>query len=94
MVDEAEEITAQIQFVPRIGLMQEGFHATIQQYHDRWGTYNTIPRLSINNIIPFGSRVFTLVEEGRMAEFQEMLRLGQASLRDYDEFGASLLFVS
>ncbi|GAB1318058.1 hypothetical protein MFIFM68171_08268 [Madurella fahalii] len=72
--------------------IQQGFHATTWQYHNRQGTFNVIPRLFINNIIPYGSRVFTLVEEGRITEFREMLRLGQASLRDHDEFGASLLF--
>jgi hypothetical protein len=58
------------------------------------GTVSSISSLAVNRVLPAGSRVFQLVEEGRMVEFQEMLRKGQASVRDHDEYGASLLFVS
>lgn len=66
----------------------------MQQFYDCQGTYNAIPRLWLNILLSTDSWVFTVVKQGRMAEFQEMLRLGKASLRDYDELGASLLFVS
>jgi len=51
-------------------------------------------RLDINRIIPSESIVFHLVREGRLQELREMLQRGEASLRDHDEYGASLLFVS
>jgi hypothetical protein len=93
-VDIVEETRTQISFVPKLSQRQHGFQAVLRQYHDNRGTYNVIPRLSINNIIPADSLVFTLVKRGRMAEFQELLMSGKASLRDHDEYGTSLLFVS
>ena len=53
-----------------------------------------ISSLAVNRIIPRSSKVFELVEEGRLLELQKMLQRGEASLRDHDENGASLLFVS
>ena len=58
------------------------------------GNVSSISSLTVNRVLPAVSRIFRLVEEGRIVEFQEMLREGQASLRDHDEYGASLLFVS
>lgn len=55
---------------------------------------SSISRLEINRVIPSDSKVFTLVSEGRLEELEEMLQQGKASLRDFDENGASLLFVS
>ena len=55
---------------------------------------SSISRLEINRVIPSDSKVFTLVSEGRLEELCEMLQQGNASLRDFDENGASLLFVS
>lgn len=89
-----KEAETRICFVPRSELPRQGFQAIMRQYSDDRGTFNTVPRLLVNNILPLGSRVFSLVRYGRVSEFQEMLRLGTASLRDQDEFGASLLFVS
>ncbi|KAK0722619.1 hypothetical protein B0T26DRAFT_749992 [Lasiosphaeria miniovina] len=56
-------------------------------------------RIAVNprpvvNVLPIGSPVFTLVEQGRLVQFKEMLMRGEASLRDQDEFGVSLLFES
>jgi len=95
-IDFTKETYTRIQYLPRLESSRRGngFHAVTHQRHDRRGTYSAIPTLSINNILPFGSLVFTLVEQGRMTEFLEMLRSGKASLRDHDEYGASLLFVS
>ncbi|KAI1120087.1 ankyrin repeat-containing domain protein [Nemania abortiva] len=38
------------------------------------------------------SRVFAVVRSGTLREFQTMLKGGEATLRDYDENGANLLF--
>lgn len=89
-----KDIETQICFIPRSELPRQGFQVIMRQYSDDRGTFNTIPRFFVNNTLPCSSRVFSLVQQGRMSEFQEMLHLGTASLRDQDEFGASLLFVS
>jgi len=53
-----------------------------------------VPRLSINPILPKDSLIFKLVGEGKLAEFKSLLEAGEASLRDHDETGQSLLHVS
>lgn len=73
--------------------MRQGFQAVLRQCHDEQGTYN-LPRFSVKNVLPCDSRIFTVVREGRVVELQEMLRSGEDSLRDHDEHGASLIFVS
>ncbi|KAJ3580067.1 hypothetical protein NPX13_g492 [Xylaria arbuscula] len=54
----------------------------------------SISSLAVNRVLPSGSRVFRVVREGRVQELQEMLRCGEASLRDHTEQGESLLFYS
>jgi hypothetical protein len=83
-MDVAEENETRITFVPRVNYVQQGFHIVTQQYHGFQGTFNAIPRLAVNNILPLGSPIFKLVQQGRMVELQSMLRLGKASLRDHD----------
>jgi len=92
--DTSEDFRLQINFAPRPSSKAQGFRATVKQYHGEWGTFQTVPRLCFNNIIPASSPIFQVVQEGRFEKFKEMLMLGEASLRDHDEFGASLLFVS
>ncbi|KAI1213181.1 ankyrin [Annulohypoxylon truncatum] len=58
------------------------------------GAISSISRLSVNRVLPYGSRVFKVVEDGDLRELQRMLQNGKASLRDHDEYGASLLFYS
>jgi len=64
------------------------------QTHTDNGVFSAIPQLLVYNILPAHSPVFSIVREGRLKEFQALLREGKASLRDQDEYGASLLFVS
>ncbi|RMJ04940.1 hypothetical protein CDV36_014390 [Fusarium kuroshium] len=49
---------------------------------------------TVNRVLPVGSLVFELVEAGDLQGLKEMLQSGRASLRDHDEYGASLLFYS
>lgn len=58
------------------------------------GDLSSISYLAINPILPLGSKVFQVVEEGRLQELRKMLQNGEASLRDCDEGGMSLLLVS
>ncbi|KAK4211461.1 hypothetical protein QBC37DRAFT_12340 [Rhypophila decipiens] len=52
-----------------------GFHTVLEQCYDyqTGGTFNSIPRLSINRVIPADSPVFSVVLEGDLTEFQRML---------------------
>ncbi|KAI0502944.1 ankyrin [Xylaria bambusicola] len=54
----------------------------------------SISSLAVNRILPGNSRVFSVVAQGHLREFQDMLRRGEASLHDHDERGANLLFYS
>jgi hypothetical protein len=57
------------------------------------GAVTSISYLAINPVLPSSSQVFQVVEEGDLQELREMLQNGEASLRDTDEGGRSLLFV-
>ncbi|KAH6994944.1 ankyrin repeat-containing domain protein [Ilyonectria destructans] len=64
---------------------------TLKQYHTPDGITSGIPSLEINRMVPNDSPVFRLVERGKISDLQQLLIRGQASLRDQDEHGASLL---
>ncbi|OTA76188.1 hypothetical protein M434DRAFT_402543 [Hypoxylon sp. CO27-5] len=68
--------------------------ASTFQHEIRRGAVSSISRLAVNRILPWGSRVFRVVEDGDLHELRRMLKNGEASLRDHDEYGASLLFYS
>jgi len=68
--------------------------ATIELEDRPDGTFSSIPRLTVNRVLPRDSLVFDLVRGGELKEFQGLLRDGEASLRDHDELGNSLLAVS
>ncbi|KAH6891485.1 hypothetical protein B0T10DRAFT_605747 [Thelonectria olida] len=52
---------------------------------------SSISTLMVNRILPEGSRVFQVVQNGDLTELKRMLQDSEASLRDHDEYGASLL---
>jgi hypothetical protein len=64
-----------------------------QLYTDN-GISFRIPSLDINRVVPNDSPIFELVEKGKISELKELVTSGRASLRDHDEYGASLLQVS
>ncbi|KAI1261938.1 hypothetical protein F5Y18DRAFT_440103 [Xylariaceae sp. FL1019] len=57
-------------------------------------TIHSISSLAVNRVLPCTSKVFQVVDRGEVQDLEEMLRRGEASLRDHDEYGASLLFYS
>ncbi|KAI1410600.1 ankyrin [Hypoxylon sp. FL1857] len=67
--------------------------STFQREIER-GAVSSISRLAVNRVLPPESRVFKVVLDGDLHELQRMLRDGEASLRDHDEDGASLLSYS
>lgn len=54
----------------------------------------SISSLFVNNIRPANSPVFNAVCQGDLQGLKIMLAAGKASIRDHDEYGASLLQVS
>lgn len=70
------------------------FSAIIQQKTSPTGFFSPIPYFQANYIRPRDSLVFQLVEEGRLSELTTLLREGKASLRDHDELGRPLFWVS
>ena len=89
-----EEVTTRISFIPsRQKTPQQMFRITTCQYFTDNGTFSSIPHLEVNRVLPAGSLVFLIVEEGRLDDFIALLKDGYASVRDHDEYGASLLHV-
>lgn len=88
-----DEFTAVVSFLPKKRKSSKTFTFSVHQRAFTNGVFSSIPGLCINNILPADSRIFTVVKQGNMVELQQMLRGGKASMRDYDEDGASLLFV-
>ncbi|KAK8108967.1 hypothetical protein PG984_014768 [Apiospora sp. TS-2023a] len=68
--------------------------ATAVQEQGHLGGISSISSLSVNRVVPSDSRVFDVVEAGNLDELRDMLDKGEASLRDHDEFGGSLLLYS
>ncbi|KAK3942476.1 hypothetical protein QBC46DRAFT_447683 [Diplogelasinospora grovesii] len=91
-VDQEEVLTTMLQIAPKYLSAQQMTRLIITQYHSFHGTFTSIPRLCVNNIIPSNSPVFSIVQEGRVQDLQALLREGKASLRDHDENGRPLLF--
>ena len=89
-----EEVTTRISFIPsRQKTPQQMFRITTCQSFTDNGVFSSIPHLEVNRVLPAGSPVFTIVKEGRLADFLALLKDGYASVRDHDEYGASLLHV-
>ena len=88
-----EEIMASVSLIPALQQSTKMVTIAEMQYRVGQGTFISVPRLCVNNIRPASSPVFEAVAKGRMDEFLAILRSGQASLRDHDEYGASLLMV-
>ncbi|KAI2468980.1 ankyrin [Annulohypoxylon bovei var. microspora] len=58
------------------------------------GIVSSISRLAVNRVLPRSSRIFKVVQKGDLLKLRRMLQNGEASLRDHDEDGGSLLFYS
>ncbi|KAI1293277.1 hypothetical protein F5Y03DRAFT_374458 [Xylaria venustula] len=63
----------------------------VNQYPLVDGSFSSIPRLSVMNIIPSNSLVFQVAKTGSVQDLLKVLASGQANLRDHDENGWSLL---
>lgn len=67
--------------------------ASIFQRETELDVSSSISQITVNRVLPYDSRVFQVIKDGDLRELRRMLGNGEASLRDHDEYGASLLFV-
>ncbi len=58
------------------------------------GSFLSIPRLTVYNVVPIDSPIFELAKAGKTQDILELVGSGQASFHDRDERGWSLLHVS
>ncbi|KAI1738138.1 ankyrin [Xylaria scruposa] len=84
--------TTVLSFIPQDPRQFAMIVASATQRRTEKESITPISRLTVNRVLPVGSRVFAVVRNGRLQEFQTMLQEGKATLRDHDEYGASLLF--
>ena len=89
-----EEFVGRLVFVPNQRSGRSMFTATVWQKATWTGGFTSIPHLQVNPVLPADSPVFEHIWRGRLDGLLGMLRSGQASLRDHDENGNSLLAVS
>ena len=90
-----EDVTTSITIIPSAEMkVRQILKITTRRSDEGHGVFLSIPVLWVNNVVPADSPVFSVVKEGRLEEFMELLQDGRASLRDHDEYGASLLHVS
>lgn len=92
--DDPEDFTAKLLFLPKDFENHKMIVASVHIHELLSGSSVSIPRLAVNRILPHESRVFDVVRHGDLGEFRLMLRRGEASFRDHDPHGASLLMVS
>ncbi|KAH8903591.1 ankyrin [Coniochaeta sp. PMI_546] len=55
------------------------------------GSFLSIPRVLLSNIIPYGSLVFHIARYGQVEELMSLVAEGKASLHDRDTYGWSVL---
>jgi len=92
---DAEDFLAKLIFFPPRGSAQgRMFEMSIYQRELTKELILTIPNISVNRVRPGYSQVFRLVKEGDLNGLRKSLAEGKASVRDHDEDGRSLLFVS
>lgn len=87
-------------FLFDIALMSRGHHrpaifkTSLYQRKMAQGSFASIPHFVVNPIVPVGSPIFDVVKKGSVRDLERLIWDGKASLRDHDEYGASLLHVS
>lgn len=91
---EDEEVVGRLIFLPHQRAGRSMFTATVRQKATWAGSFTSIPHLQVNPTLSRDSRVFKHIRNGSLDGLLGMLRSGQASLRDHDEYGNSLLAVS
>ncbi|KAK6074327.1 ankyrin repeat protein [Seiridium cupressi] len=88
----ARRVSATLSFLPSANVPHKRM-LTISLQHIEYldAVSLRIPRIHVNRIVPRDSLVFKLVLDGALDELRELLTQGEASIRDHDEDGRSLL---
>ncbi|KAH6989001.1 hypothetical protein BKA56DRAFT_652463 [Ilyonectria sp. MPI-CAGE-AT-0026] len=81
-------------FLPKRSSHQPMIVASSFQHQTADEAILTFSTLLVNRVLPEGSLVFNVAREGNLQKLKEMFRNGEASPRDHDEYGASLLHYS
>ena len=95
--DEAdvEDFSAKLEFVPAQRSAERRMLAMSIHQRDLMNELIlTIPNIFVSWVRPNDSQVFQLVTDGNLNGLRNSLEQGTASVRDHDESGRSLLFVS
>jgi len=95
--DQGRDNTSERDFVASIIFRPKGRQSmitlSVQQSQLALGALNGIPRICTNNIIPSNSLVFRFAAQGKIENILSLISNDQATLRDHDEDGWSLLHV-
>lgn len=67
--------------------------ADVRNHNPDDGVFSSITVFDVNRVLPARYPIFSIVRERRFDDFIALFRDGKASLRDHDEYGASLLRV-
>ncbi|KAM0808709.1 hypothetical protein AB5N19_09052 [Seiridium cardinale] len=90
--NELDEFSATLSFLPSANVSHKRMLTiSLQQIESLDAVSLRIPRIHVNRIVPRDSLVFKLVQDGALDELRELLTQGEASIRDHDEDGRSLL---
>lgn len=94
--DKKSDYTLSLSFLPKKASQLHMFVISTLQQQLTNQSISCASKLVVNRVLPCDSKVFKIVKEGKLQEFRELLSngMGAATLRDYDEYGSSLLFVS
>ena len=92
--DIGHVFTANVELLPRDGFIPTKFVTSLHLEVGPFGITSLNPLVSISSMVPEDSVVFRLIEEGDLAGLVQLFQRGEASLRDCDPDGLSLLTVS
>ncbi|RTE84304.1 hypothetical protein BHE90_001093 [Fusarium euwallaceae] len=87
---EGREFAAKLVFKPRNTSTM--LTVSVSQAQVRYDTFTSIlPQITVNNILPPDSLVFSVAANGTVQELLALVAEGRASLHDHDTYGQSLL---
>jgi len=90
---EYEDFRASFSFVPTTTGKKVTINASLIVNELANGNLLSIPLISINRMLPNSSNVFNVVLKGDVQALRQLLESRVATIRDHDEYGASLLHV-
>ena len=92
--DVVHTFTATLELLPRDAFIPTKFVTYLHLKAGSFGVTSLNPLISMSSMVPMDSAVFRLIEKGDLAGLLQLFQCGEASLRDCDPKGGSLLTVS